>query len=219
MENTDISSALVPELIANERQLDISSASSRQPWMCAAHLRDGSGNLCRKPRMVGQIVCASHGGSAPQNLAAARKRLVEFTDPIMAALIETAMAPSGFCPRCGRQADALRLRAQIACIDRAMQAVPEGDSAASAMPPYLRWMSNEDFDTLTSIIGDARRRMDAGEPEIAPGGQVREHLSLPSTLRPFVHLPSNGRTAIDSESQTSAQPIDGVLLPEEGDDA
>lgn len=46
-----------------------------EPRTCTAHRTDGE--PCRKVRMRGQTVCASHGGSAPQNRAAAQRRLDE----------------------------------------------------------------------------------------------------------------------------------------------
>src|SRR5690349_5038524 len=95
--------------------------SPREPWMCTAHLRDGSGRLCRKARLPGQMVCGHHGGRAPQSMNAARRRLLEQIDPVMAQLIQTALQPSGYCPTCQRQADALKLRAQIAVVDRAFE--------------------------------------------------------------------------------------------------
>jgi hypothetical protein len=101
-----------PELTSAERN------RNRHPWMCSAHLRNGSGELCRKPRMVGQSICASHGGQAPQNRKAAARRFIEFLDPIAGELFEAALQPSGYCPTCGRQADAVKLRAMIAALDR-----------------------------------------------------------------------------------------------------
>jgi hypothetical protein len=40
--------------------------------------------------MAGQRVCRTHGGSAPQTLAAARLRLLMACDPVAARLIEIA---------------------------------------------------------------------------------------------------------------------------------
>lgn len=42
---------------------------------CSAHTK--AGNPCGQPRMSGQMVCRKHGGKAPQNLAAAERRLAE----------------------------------------------------------------------------------------------------------------------------------------------
>ena len=54
---------------------------------CQAHLRDGSGKPCRKQAKKGMTVCGSHGGSAPQTVKAAKLRLLEAADPLMAELI------------------------------------------------------------------------------------------------------------------------------------
>lgn len=53
---------------------------------CTAKRQDGQ--PCSKNRMRGQLVCATHGGKAPQNLAAARRREAE----AIAALFFPALA-------------------------------------------------------------------------------------------------------------------------------
>lgn len=42
---------------------------------CTSHKKDG--NPCNQPPMNGQRVCRKHGGKAPQNLAAAERRISE----------------------------------------------------------------------------------------------------------------------------------------------
>ncbi len=58
---------------------------------CTAHLRNGSGTRCKKQAMKGQTVCGSHGGQAPQNKAAAARRLLESIDPAAAELVRIAL--------------------------------------------------------------------------------------------------------------------------------
>lgn len=36
-----------------------------------------TGNPCKRPPMIGQAVCGTHGGKAPQNIAAAERRMAE----------------------------------------------------------------------------------------------------------------------------------------------
>jgi hypothetical protein len=134
----------------------------REPWMCTAHLRDGSGRQCRKPRMLGQVVCGSHGGSAPQTMAAARQRIFNEIDPVMAELIAVAKQRSGFCPECGRQADALKLRAMIAVVDRAFD-TDEGPqvTVTKGAPAYLAYLTGEELETFAAIIERATGRMRA----------------------------------------------------------
>ena len=150
----------------------------REPWMCTAHLRDGSGELCKKPRMRGQSTCASHGGSSPQAKAAAKQRLLESIDPIMGQLIAIAQQPNGFCPTCRRMADAIKLRAILACVERAFD-VP-ADAAIDAPPAddsYLRWLSDAEFDTFLSLHATACERKRRGDPPL--GDYVRLTISEP----------------------------------------
>ena len=59
---------------------------------CTAHLRDGSGKPCRKNAKKGMNVCASHGGAAPQTVRAAKIRLIEAVDPLLAELIRIGLS-------------------------------------------------------------------------------------------------------------------------------
>ena len=51
---------------------------------CTASNRVGI--RCMKSAMMGQQICHIHGGKAPQNLRAARKRMLEMADGAMVAL-------------------------------------------------------------------------------------------------------------------------------------
>ena len=134
----------------------------RENWMCSAHLRDGSGRLCRKARLPGQVVCGHHGGRAPQSLAKAKQRLLEQIDPVLAQMIQTALQPSGYCPTCLRQADALKLRAQIAVVDRAFEADAGPEvTVTKGAPPYLAYLTGEELETFATIIERATGRMRA----------------------------------------------------------
>jgi hypothetical protein len=56
---------------------------------CHAHRRDGE--QCGSDAVKGATVCRMHGGSAPQVKAAARRRLLEAVDPVVAKLIDLAL--------------------------------------------------------------------------------------------------------------------------------
>lgn len=45
-----------------------------------------TGKRCTRWAMFGQKICMVHGGKAPQNLKAAKRRLLEMTEPAIAAL-------------------------------------------------------------------------------------------------------------------------------------
>lgn len=47
------------------------------PIRCSAHSKMQAGGQCQRLPMAGQKVCATHGGKAPQNLAAAETRRTE----------------------------------------------------------------------------------------------------------------------------------------------
>lgn len=57
---------------------------------CTAHRTDGE--PCRNPAIKGAEVCRHHGGSAPQVKAAARRRLLEAVEPVLAEMIDLALA-------------------------------------------------------------------------------------------------------------------------------
>jgi hypothetical protein len=47
-----------------------------------------AGTRCGKPPMLGQRVCAIHGGKASHSLAAARRRLLEAAEPVVVELLD-----------------------------------------------------------------------------------------------------------------------------------
>ena len=58
--------------------------------LCTAHAR--SGELCNAPARKGQMVCRMHGGSSPQALAAAHRRIVaEVLEPATLKLVDLIM--------------------------------------------------------------------------------------------------------------------------------
>lgn len=57
---------------------------------CVGH-SSKTGAPCRKDAIKGATVCRSHGGAAPQVKNAARRRLMEAVDPLMAELLFIAL--------------------------------------------------------------------------------------------------------------------------------
>lgn len=55
---------------------------------CTAHNREGQ--RCGKARRLYMTVCATHGGSAPQTIAAARRRAAAAADALMGSLLDLA---------------------------------------------------------------------------------------------------------------------------------
>ena len=64
--------------------LESSGKASSIARQCTATNRVGI--RCAKSAMLGQQICHIHGGKAPQNLRAARKRMLEMADGAMVAL-------------------------------------------------------------------------------------------------------------------------------------
>lgn len=58
--------------------------------LCTAKRSDGQ--PCRAPARNGAIVCNAHGGRAPQVMEKAKQRLFDAVDPVLAELIELALA-------------------------------------------------------------------------------------------------------------------------------
>ena len=85
---------------------------------CSAHSRSDPTRRCRKSPIKGGSVCASHGGASPAVKSAAKQRLLEAADPVMASLVKLALdARDDADP----QMRIIRLKAMADVLDR----VPE----------------------------------------------------------------------------------------------
>lgn len=62
---------------------------SRPSTLCTA--KNGRGNPCKAHAITGGKVCRSHGGSAPQVIAAAVRRILMAADPAAARLVSIAL--------------------------------------------------------------------------------------------------------------------------------
>lgn len=66
---------------------------THDPTRCKAHSKMQSGGQCQRMPMEGQAVCYTHGGRAPQNLAAAdRAKTEEKLRKTLGALVSTPVA-------------------------------------------------------------------------------------------------------------------------------
>lgn len=123
---------------------------------CIAHLTDGSGQRCKKSAMLGQQVCNKHGGAAPQNRAAAKRRLAELVEPAIGAL-ERALAAND-------------MRAVVAAAKLVLDRTGHpGESRIEVNEKveaeWLRWATDREIKVVLRIIKRADGRRDAGEPE------------------------------------------------------
>lgn len=73
--------------------------------LCSANRRDGE--LCRAPAIRGHWVCNKHGGQLPSVKEAARRRLLEAVDPLMAELLKIALGDDDTRVRLAAIRDAL----------------------------------------------------------------------------------------------------------------
>lgn len=123
----------------------------RQARRCSAHRTNGQ--PCKGWAMLGQNVCSKHGGSAPQSVDAAKRRLLAAADPLMADLIALA--------RNEKLDPSVRLRAIADALDRA------GLSAKQSVELTLApWQ-----EAIHDLIGDETDFMIVnGEVEEPPNG-------------------------------------------------
>lgn len=84
-----------------------SSSPDIQARRCKGHLKNGE--QCHKPAIRGARVCATHGGSAPQVIAAARARLANAADAMASNLVGLAKTA---------ESEAVRVRATEGVLDR-----------------------------------------------------------------------------------------------------
>lgn len=134
-----------------------------------------AGTPCLKPPIKGGTVCINHGGGAPQVKAAASLVLLAARDHA-AALLRDVIEwwRRDTCAECGypKQDPGPAIRAAIAVLDR----TGFGPSAslkiseASGPQPWLRWLTNDEYETQVSLMTTATERKDSGLPPFAAGG-------------------------------------------------
>lgn len=135
-----------------------------------------------------------HGGKAPQTIAAARQRLLEAVEPGIVRLLRFIESPPGLCDVCGRSDDTSAIVSAIRTVfDRAglgpTSTIKVGHES-SAPEPWIRWMTNDEYETLLSLMLNAIERKDTGSPAFAEGG-IRRYVEIPMTKT--VCLPQNTR--------------------------
>lgn len=133
---------------------DLSGTGPERPItrQCTAHRKNG--DRCRVSAIKGGTVCAKHGGSAPQTVAAARRRLLAAAEPLMANLIKIATSSDD---------EALRLRATMDALTRA------GITERTTVQVEV----NHTFDDLLAgIVDDAVKvRRESGQGRALPAAE------------------------------------------------
>jgi hypothetical protein len=134
-----------------------------------------AGVQCGRAPIPGGNVCASHGGKAPQVIAAAKVRLLTLTGYALDHL-DHLFQPRPACPTCGRtdaDRDPVVLRACQLVLDRAglgphmtveVEKAPVEDFSAES----IEWLTPEELAEVRRLVGlceEAKRRMEAGEPK------------------------------------------------------
>jgi hypothetical protein len=93
-----------------------------------------TGKQCTQPAAIGQKVCYMHGAAAPQNIEAARRRILEAADPVTAELIRIAL---------GGESDAVRVSAAKDVLDRAGMAAKTQVELSGSTGVVIQYLSDE----------------------------------------------------------------------------
>jgi len=156
-----------------------------------------AGERCRRAPIPGGTVCVIHGGRAPQTIAAARQRLLEGVEPAIVRLLKFIETPPGLCEVCGRSDDTGAVVSAIrTLLDRAglgPSATLKVDTPSSAPQPWLRWCTNDEYETLLAVMDTVTERMASGAPAFADGG-IRMYVEIPADKT--VILPVNTREPV-----------------------
>lgn len=133
-----------------------------------------AGDRCLRAPIPGGAVCVMHGGKAPQTIAAARQRLLEGVEPAIVRLLKFIETPPGLCEVCGRSDDTSAIVSAIrTLLDRAglgPSATLKVDTQQQPPQPWLRWLTNDEYESLLTMMHAAMDRMAAGTRAFADGG-------------------------------------------------
>ncbi len=147
------------------------------PRRCHATAQ-GSGKQCVNWSMIGQKVCAHHGGKAPQALESARKRLMFGADSAAAALYELSQKniEGKQCPMCKQgmpRDENIRAKASTALLDRAgigPQSKVEVEQVGEARQ-LVELLTDEQFVQVCQWLDEAKARLEG----VVEEGQVATH--------------------------------------------
>jgi len=140
-------------------------------------------------------------------------------EPALDALMRclTAAPPCETCGRSDSDRDPAVINAAKTVLDRAgfgPSATLTVDAASSSQP-WLRWLTNDEYESLVALQSAANERLDAGIPAFAAGG-IRRYVEMPAEKT--VCIPANTRepndiaeghyVEVDEATAEQTEPVD-----------
>ena len=192
------------------------------PRRCTAH-SSRTGKQCKQRAIRGGTVCVTHGGSAPQVIAAARRRLLEGVDPAIDLLMETLERPSTSKMRIGdetvevvnEQLLGRQLTAAKEVLDRAglkptekLEITSEGDLAGALLD--MTRLADWQLDLMQQLIAVATGKLSAEDVRVPlgvlPAIDITPVGSASTITDPMIGLTA-GAPVDESEDESAPAPI------------
>jgi hypothetical protein len=121
-------------------------------WQCTA-MSGRNKRRCRRARMLGQKVCATHGGKSPQAMRSARERLNAMALDAVEGLYVALRSDN----------ESAIVAAANAVLDRvpgfARNAKLEVTSGADSVADWAPYLTDDELGTLQRLIASAKERM------------------------------------------------------------
>lgn len=167
---------------------------------CVAHNRQGE--RCRRSAMLGQQICAMHGGKAPDALRVAKHRLLALVEPALDGLLLALES---------KDLPAIIAAARIV-LDRAgfgPQATLHIEEEPKP-PSWAQWLTHDEMEQVRGFIALAKQRMESGvlptpdETLVVIEAQAELVVEDASGLSPWGKSRTDDNELIDNRLQETA---------------